>query len=175
MAKAKPRVCVVGSTNIDLTFRTARLPQSGETLTGESFRLSFGGKGANQAVMAARLGGRVTMLSRVGRDDFGQRILANYRSHGIDTNHVATDSERPTGIAAIMVDAAAHNCIVVVAGANGAVSVADVRAAADALRSANVVVAQCETPLGAAMDPRSESAPPANAHAGYAPDGGASR
>src|SRR6476660_5941946 len=86
-----PRVCVVGSTNIDLTFRTARLPKPGETLAGHGFQLGYGGKGANQAVMAARLGARVTMIGKVGQDVFGERALENYREQGVDTTHVLID------------------------------------------------------------------------------------
>src|SRR4051794_28090827 len=122
-----PFICVVGSANVDLTFCTPRLPRLGETVPGTAFRVGFGGKGANQAVMAARLGGRVTLISRVGRDDFGERVLNNLRDRQIDTRYIAIDSDRPTGVAAILVDAAASNCIVVVAGANAAVSTADVR------------------------------------------------
>ena len=76
-----PRIGVVGSSNIDLTFRMSRLPRPGETLAGQSFQLGFGGKGANQAVMAARLGARVTMVSRVGGDVFAEQTLHNYRQH----------------------------------------------------------------------------------------------
>src|SRR5436305_14024181 len=111
MASEPARVCVVGSSNLDLIFRTPRLPRPGETLAGHAFRLDFGGKGANQAVMAARLGARVTMISRVGRDGFGEQILANYRREGVDVTHVCADEGRPTGVASIAVDDAARNCI----------------------------------------------------------------
>src|SRR5438105_14456848 len=99
--KQQAHVAVVGSSNIDLTFRTSRLPRSGETLAGHGFHLGFGGKGANQAVTAARLGARVTVLTKVGRDPFGEQTVANYRAHGIDTAHVLTDPERPSGVAPI--------------------------------------------------------------------------
>src|SRR5215469_12189680 len=104
MPSSSPRVCVVGSSNIDLTFRTVRLPNPGETLAGQTFQLGFGGKGANQAVMAARLGARVAMVSRVGRDLFGEQTLQNYQLHGIDTTHVLRDADRSTGVASIVVD-----------------------------------------------------------------------
>src|SRR5205823_6403547 len=107
MSRARPHLCVVGSSNIDLTFRTARLPRPGETLAGQAFHLGFGGKGANQAVMAARLGARVSMVSCVGNDVFGEQTLRNYRVYGIDTTHVRSDPERPTGVASIVVDDAA--------------------------------------------------------------------
>jgi ribokinase len=141
------RVCVVGSSNIDLTFRAARLPRPGETLPGRGFQLGFGGKGANQAVMAARLGAQVRMVSRVGRDVFGEQTLAHYRAEGIDASHVRADAERPTGIASIVVDDEARNCILVVAGANGALSIEDVRAAAEAIRTADVLLCQLEVPI----------------------------
>lgn len=151
MPSAAPHICVVGSSNVDLTFCTERLPRPGETLTGRSFRIGHGGKGANQAVMAARLGARVTMISRVGGDPFGDQTLEYYRNVGIDTSRIRVDPSRSTGVAAIIVDSAANNCILVVPGANDSVSVDDVCAAEEAVRSADMVVAQCETPLEATV------------------------
>src|SRR5262245_11681769 len=109
MTSEPPRICVVGSSNIDLIFRTPRLPRPGETLAGHGFRLDFGGKGANQAVLAARLGARVAMISRVGRDLFGEQIRANYRREGIDPEHISADEALPTGAASIAVDDEARN------------------------------------------------------------------
>ncbi len=149
MSKPSPRVCVVGSTNIDLTFRTARLPRPGETLSGQGFHLGFGGKGANQAVMAARLGACVQMITRVGHDVFGEGALRNYREQGVDTTFVLTDAKEPSGVAAIVVDEEARNCIIVVAGANGRLTAQDVRAAAPAITSADVLLGQLEVPLEA--------------------------
>src|SRR5450432_3009565 len=106
-----PRICVVGSANVDLTFRTPRLPRPGETLAGESFHLGMGGKGANQAVAAARLGAQVSLVARVGNDAFGQEAIRRYQAEGIDTTFVRTDEHRPTGTAAIVVDDHAENCI----------------------------------------------------------------
>jgi ribokinase len=142
-----PSICVVGSTNIDLTFRAVRLPKPGETLAGHGFQLGHGGKGSNQAVMAARLGARVTMVGKVGRDVFGEGALRNYREQGVDTTHVLTDPERPTGVASIVVDDAARNCILVVPGANLGLTPQDVRAAADAIRGAGVLLCQLEVPI----------------------------
>lgn len=144
-----PRVVVIGSTNVDLTFRVARLPRVGETLPGD-MQTGFGGKGANQAVMAARLGAEVTMISAVGSDDFGARAIENYRRHGVHIAHVRR-CDQPTGTAAILVDEDARNCIVVVPGANGALTVDDVRGAHDAIVSADVVLAQLETPIAATL------------------------
>src|SRR5688572_17938839 len=113
-----PRICVVGSANVDLTFRTPRLPMPGETLAGHAFHLGMGGKGANQAVAAARLGANVALIARVGNDTFGQEAISRYRAEGIDTCFIRSDASRPTGTAAIIVDDAAENCIIVIAGAN---------------------------------------------------------
>jgi ribokinase len=147
-----PRLCVVGSSNIDLTFRTPRLPRPGETLAGHAFRLDFGGKGANQAVMAARLGARVAVVSRVGRDVFGEQTLANYRREGIDTAHVSVDDSRPTGVASIAVDDAARNCILVVPGANLGLSPEHVHQAAEAVRGAAVLLCQLEVPQESVLE-----------------------
>jgi ribokinase len=152
MNASSPRICVVGSTNIDLTFRTARLPRPGETLSGQRFHLGFGGKGANQAVMAARLGANVRMISRVGRDVFGDGALRNYREQGVDTSFVLADAEVSSGVAAIVVDDAARNCIIVVAGANGSLTPQDVRAAAAAITAADLLLGQLEVPLEATWE-----------------------
>jgi ribokinase len=142
-----PHVCVVGSANIDLTFRTARLPRPGETFAGHAFHLGFGGKGGNQAVTAARLGASVTLVGKVGRDVFGEQTAAHYRSEGIDTTHLLADAARPSGVAAIVVDDDARNCILVVAGANGGLTPADVGGAAAVLASADVLLCQLEVPV----------------------------
>jgi ribokinase len=152
MASEPARVCVVGSSNIDLIFRTPRLPRPGETLAGHAFRLDFGGKGANQAVLAARLGARVAVVSRVGRDVFGEQTLANYRREGIDTAHVFVDEARPTGVASIAVDDDARNCILVVPGANLGLSPEDVRRAAPALRAAAMLLCQLEVPQESVLE-----------------------
>jgi ribokinase len=147
-----PRVCVVGSSNLDLTFRTTRLPRPGETLAGQTFQLGFGGKGANQAVMAARLGAWVTMVTRVGCDVFGEQTVRNYQEHGIDSTHVLRDRERPTGVASIVVDDAGQNCILLVSGANAGLSPEDVRAAASAIGEAGVLLCQLEVPLETTLE-----------------------
>jgi ribokinase len=146
------RIAVVGSANVDLTFRTPRLPQPGETLAGHGFHLGFGGKGANQAVMAARLGASVALVARVGADAFGQEMLRHLGAEGLDLTHVQSDRQQPTGTAAIVVDDAARNCILVVAGANHALSPADVQQAAPVIRSAAFVLCQLEVPLPAIQE-----------------------
>jgi ribokinase len=152
MSPDRPRVCVVGSANVDLTFRTASLPRPGETLPGRHFHLDFGGKGANQAVSAARLGAAVTLIARVGRDLFGEQALERLMKEGIDTTHIGIDPERPTGVASVAVDDSGRNCIVVVGGANLALSPADVRAAANAICSARVLIAQFEVALETVLE-----------------------
>src|SRR5947209_2242906 len=106
-----PRICVVGSSNIDLFFRTPRLPRPGETLAGRDWQLGYGGKGANQAVMAARLGAHVSMVSSIGQDVFGEGVLRNFKAEGIDVTYVRTDAQSSTGLASIVVDDDARNCI----------------------------------------------------------------
>jgi ribokinase len=147
MPDGEPRICVIGATNIDLIATVPRLPAVGETLPAESFHVNCGGKGSNQAVMARALGARVTMVSRIGRDVFGDRALRNYEERGIETAFVVRDGEHPTGIASILVDAEGRNAIVYVPGANSALSPADVRAAGAAIAGADAVVSQLEIPL----------------------------
>jgi ribokinase len=148
----RPRICVVGSSNVDLTFRTSRLPKPGETLAGETFHLGFGGKGANQAVMAARLGARVTMVSKVGRDLFGEQTVQNYRSQEIDTQHLSVDELRSTGMAAILVDDQARNCIIVIPGANSGLTPEDVRDSAGSIQAADVLLCQLEVPIPTTLE-----------------------
>lgn len=147
-----PRICVVGSANVDLTFCTPRLPKPGETLAGHAFHLGMGGKGANQAVAAARLGAKVALIARVGNDTFGQEAIRRYRAEGLDTNFVRQDASSPTGTAAIVVDDAAENCILVVAGANAGLSPEDVRYASAVIQNADVLLCQLETPLEATLE-----------------------
>lgn len=146
-----PHLVVVGSTNVDLTFRVASLPRPGQTVSARSLTLHHGGKGANQAVMAARLGAAVCFLSAVGDDDFGRQALANLRQQGVDTTHVRIRPES-TGTAAICVDDHAQNTIVVVPGANATLSPTDVRPALPFLASAHAVLAQLETPADTTLE-----------------------
>jgi ribokinase len=152
MPLSSPRVCVVGSSNIDLTFHTSRLPRPGETLAGREFQIGFGGKGANQAVMAARLGARVTMISRVGGDVFGEQALRNFQQNSIDTTYVQRDADQSTGTAAIIVEDNGQNCILLVSGANAALSPEDVRQAETGLRACDVVLCQLEVPLETTLE-----------------------
>lgn len=143
-----PRICMVGSSNTDLIARVPRLPTPGETLHGHSFRVGFGGKGANQAVMAARLGAQVTVVTKLGRDTFGEETLFNFRQQDIDTSHVLFDDTAASGVALIAVDENnGQNSIVIVRGANDALTPDDVRAASAAITDAQLVLCQIEIPL----------------------------
>lgn len=147
----KPRITVVGSINIDLVFRTPRMPLVGETITGEEFRQIPGGKGANQAVAAARQGADVVFVGCVGDDGFGQQALAGLKSDAIDTDAISVVPALSTGVAGILVDSAGHNSIVVTPGANGAVSIARVDAAAEMIRASQSLICQLEIPLASVV------------------------
>ena len=149
---------VFGSSNMDLITYTEAMPRLGETIRGTDFRLGFGGKGANQCVAAGRLGARVAMVSRVGDDAFGRDTLANYAAAGVSTALVRVTAGRPTGVAQITVDAAGHNAIVIVPGANDAMAPAADAEGAPAfvalVRGARLLVCQLEVPLAATVSAR---------------------
>lgn len=132
---------------MDLVAYAPRLPAPGETLMGTLFQTGYGGKGANQAVAAARLGGRVAMVARVGDDVFGADMLKNFVSSGVDTRHVMTTAGVSSGVAPIAVDDEGRNAIIVVAGANGRLTPADVEAAAQTIAGARVLLCQLEVPV----------------------------
>ena len=140
------KVLVVGSINMDLVVQAERFPGPGETLLGQSFHTFPGGKGANQAVAARRLGAQVAMLGCVGDDAFGRQLRGQLEAEGIDTRSVRTEGAVSTGVAAITVSQA-ENSIIVVPGANHALSPADVLAAENAFATADVVLCQLEIPL----------------------------
>lgn len=142
-------VCVVGSANLDLNTYADRLPAPGETVHAHRFTTGYGGKGANQAVTAARLGGSVTFVARVGDDLFGRDMLDHFRTEVIDSRHVTKTAGVSTGTAVVTVDTAGRNTIVVTPGANGLLTPADVEAARGAIVSARVLVCQQEVPAEA--------------------------
>lgn len=144
------RVAVLGSINIDIAVRAPRIPEPGETLHGHGAALSLGGKGANQAVAARKLGGDVAFIGLTGEDGFAGLAREALARHGVSLAYVGT-VPGSTGIATISIDDAGQNAILVVAGANGAVSPARVRAASEALAGARVLLLQCETPQPAAI------------------------
>jgi ribokinase len=124
----------------------------GETLIGHAFQIGYGGKGANQAVMAAKLGAQVTMVTKVGRDVFGEGTLKNYREQGVDTGHVLFDESLFSGVAPIFVDDSARNFIVIVPGANMGLLPPDVHAARDVILAADLLVCQLEVPLETTLE-----------------------
>jgi ribokinase len=133
---------------VDQVARAPRLPAAGETLIGSAFAVCCGGKGSNQAVMAARLGADVTMVVKLGRDALGERTLENYRDQGIRTDFVLFDDELPSGVALIWVnEQTGQNSIICVPGANLALTPADVHSAAATITASSVVVCQNEVPL----------------------------
>ncbi|HTP10851.1 MAG TPA: ribokinase [Anaerolineae bacterium] len=145
----RPKIVVVGSANTDMVVRTEHLPLPGETVLGGKFVMTAGGKGANQAVAAARLGAEVTFVARLGRDVFGDRALAGYQAEGINIAYIVRDDEEASGVALIVVDEAAENIITVAPGANGRLSADDVRAAEAIIAEADGVLLQLEIPLEA--------------------------
>jgi ribokinase len=146
MAK-RPRIAVVGSANVDLTTFTGQFPKPGETLFAPKFNLGFGGKGANQAVAARLCGAEVAMVARVGSDLFGPATIENFAKQGIDPTHVRQVEGLSSGVAPIFVEPDGQNRILVVKGANDALTPAAVDEAADALKTADCIVLQFEIPL----------------------------
>src|ERR1051325_5415575 len=142
-----PKIVVVGSANVDLTTFTDAFPRPGETIFGREFHLGFGGKGANQAVAARLCGAEVAMIARVGDDLFGPATIGNFQALGIDTTHVEVTPGVSSGVAPIFVDSTGQNRILVVKGANDALTPDDVDRASDLIRSADFVVLQLEIPL----------------------------
>jgi ribokinase len=147
----KPRILVIGSSNTDMIIKLGRIPQPGETILGGEFTTAAGGKGANQAVAAARAGGEVTFVARVGRDMFGEKAVAGFVQDDINVKHVTRDPVAPSGVALIFVAKDGENSIAVAGGANGRLSPSDVKKARAAIAGASVVVMQLETPLATVM------------------------
>ena len=140
------KILVIGSSNTDMTIKGERLPVPGETVTGGIFYMGPGGKGANQAVAAQRMGGEVTFICKVGNDIFGDNALEGYKKEGIDISHVMRSS-LASGTALILVDESGENCISVASGANGDITPADIDSVADVIRSAGFLILQLEIPV----------------------------
>ena len=141
------KIVVVGSSNTDMVVATSRLPLPGETVLGSDFVMAAGGKGANQAVAAARLGGDVAFVARLGQDLFGDEALGHFKQEGMDTRCVFRDPQAPSGVALIMVGSEGQNIIAVAAGANGCLSAEDIEKAQELISQAGVVLLQLEIPL----------------------------
>jgi len=145
----KPKITVVGSSNTDLIVKVERLPKPGETILGGEFMTAPGGKGANQAVAAARLGGEVTFIAKVGADSFGEQMMENLKGEGIITDYILRDPSSPSGVALIFVGPGGQNMIVTALGTNFKLSAQEVRAAESAIISADVLLTQFEVPMDA--------------------------
>ncbi len=140
-----PAICVVGSINMDLVFRTPRMPAVGETISGHEFVQIAGGKGANQAVAAARSGAHTTMIACVGDDAYGQQSMEGLEYDGIDTSHINIIPHCATGVAGIFVDDQGRNSIVIAPGANAKLQPEHL--AASAIQQAQLLICQCESPV----------------------------
>lgn len=140
-------ILVLGSTNTDMTIKSARLPVPGETIIGKGFMMTPGGKGANQAVAAARLGGKVTFITKTGNDLFGSQSVELFRDENINTDYIMSDPENPSGVALISVDSFGENCIIVEPGANGNLKPEDIYKAKSVIASADILLVQLEIPI----------------------------
>lgn len=140
------KICVIGSLNMDLVVNVDNMPKKGQTLIGSDFKEVPGGKGANQAVAMARLGGDITMIGKVGTDSFGQTLIDALKNDNVNTTYVHKE-DGPTGVAMITVDKNAENSIVVAPGANFKVKENDIDKNIDAIKNSDIVVVQLETPL----------------------------
>jgi ribokinase len=146
-ASMRPSILVIGSSNTDMVIKADHLPQPGETILGGVFFMNPGGKGANQAVAAARLGGSVIFICKTGNDIFGRQSVQLFNEEGINTAYVVADSTHPSGVALITVDKNAENCIVVASGANAKLVSADLHKAEQEIQRAAVVLMQLEIPV----------------------------
>ncbi len=146
---SKPKILVIGSSNMDLIVHAPRLPRPGETISEGSFSHAPGGKGANQAVAAARAGGEVTFIGRVGKDSFGAQAFERLTTEGVNVEGVRRSPRRPTGVALIVVGENGENSIAVAPGANATVTAADIHEASPAFPEAGVLLIQMEIPARA--------------------------
>lgn len=141
------KIVVVGSTNTDMVVQSEKFPAAGETVLGGKFFMNPGGKGANQAVAAARLGGNVTFITKTGNDIFGLEAVQNFERTGIDVDYVAFDTENPTGVALITVNNSGENSIVVAPGSNSTLNKEDIDNAIKAISEAELILVQLEIPV----------------------------
>ena len=144
---SESKILVIGSSNTDMVICTGHLPLPGETVIGGTFFMNPGGKGANQAVTVARLGGRVSFICKTGSDIFGHQANQLFNEEGIDTSYVFSDTKNPSGVALITVDTDAENCIVVAPGANAHLTPNDLKRSAEAVEAADIILLQLEIPM----------------------------
>jgi ribokinase len=142
-----PYILVAGSSNTDMVINSPHLPAPGETIIGSSFFMNPGGKGANQAVAAVRLGGHVTFICKTGNDIFGKQAAAIFENEGIDISYLIEDADNPSGVALITVDDKGENTIVVASGSNGTLSRADIEHSKNVIENAAIVLMQLEIPV----------------------------
>jgi ribokinase len=143
----RPKIVVIGCLHTDFTVKVKTIPRIGESVLGKSFKRSPGGKGANQAVAAARLGADVVLIGRVGADVFGKELIKNLRENGIDTKYIIEDSETYTGLALIMVDEDGDNILAVASGADMRIRKEDIDRAEEIIKLSDILLIQLETPL----------------------------
>ncbi len=148
--KTPKKIVVIGSCNTDLIIKTERFPQPGETVLGSASQMESGGKGANQAIAAARLGGRVTLISKIGYDLFGLQAMELYRNEHINTEYIVTDPRHPSGMAMIAVNSSGENYVIVSPGANATLGIDDIRRAEEEIVTADIVLMQLEIPMATA-------------------------
>ena len=142
-----PAIFVIGSSNTDMVVKSAKLPAPGETIIGGEFLMNPGGKGANQAVAAAKLGAEVVFLCKVGSDIFGKQAIEGFKTEGIDIDYVLTDAANPSGVALILVDDKGENSIAVASGANGNLQVEELDSIIAQIKKEDIVLLQLEIPL----------------------------
>jgi ribokinase len=140
-------IFVIGSSNTDMVIKAATLPKPGETVLGGTFLMNAGGKGANQAVTASRLGGKVTFIANVGGDIFGKQSIQQFQREKINTSFVTVDQDQPSGVALINVDAKGENSIVVAPGSNGYLDIGLIKSALESIQFPAILLLQLEIPL----------------------------
>jgi ribokinase len=141
------KIVVIGSSNTDMVIKADRLPVPGETIIGSQFVMNPGGKGANQAVAVARMGGNVSFITKTGNDLFGKQSIELYKAENMGTDYVFSDMKNPSGVALISVDAFGENCILVAPGANSTLSVNDIEKARTEIENADILLMQLEIPM----------------------------
>jgi ribokinase len=146
------KVCILGSINMDMVVYVNKMPLVGETIFSDNFKLSHGGKGANQAVASRRLGAEVYMISKVGKDAYGLQIVSSLEKENINVNSIFKDDVKPTGTAIINVDNEGNNSIIVVAGANMTLNLKEIDTCKEVIASSDIIVAQFETPIEVTME-----------------------
>ena len=134
------KIVVIGSCNTDMVITTDQLPKPGETVLGKNFKMFSGGKGANQAVAAARMGGHVTFITKTGNDLFGRQNMEQYGKEHIDTRYILSDPDLPTGVALITVDKNGENCIAVASGANASLKPDDIEKGKEVIENAVILL-----------------------------------